>query len=525
MTATRDNTKQLRAKLEQEGLTQKEIDRRVAQSKLAKRNMAAAPARPNGQKNKTAKALGTIKENPYLAAILDPEHHPCTGVPDAFSRLVHRSKIIHQQSMVFQAGQSIAMIRPDITDFLRATTATKSVTAIGPDWLEKAGSKILPAGYVYTQLANGTYSNDSIGLRKNWATSGFFTTTTDFYDGTDPIQIGERVDNNGVMWKGIELPAAAVINVNMKWDSITASNMVVRTNYINAAGNLIVGANTFVNNVTTEQTQFLALPVAGLLVAIEVAYVGAVATDVLRDLNLTLAYTTLATDITAIATQPIGNNGEYELLLAAGNGTKVSYRVSALSVWAYYTGALTSNGKIAAGMIQKNALPQSTGITSFEEVSVAPGCYSGPLNKGAYAYWKPTDENDFKFNVVTEDTRPKPYLAVAVVANDADAQNVTLRICAHIEVETVNQVLSPSPSFVDPPLIWDAEQQLATLMTGFENDSHLSKFAKVLNKGLGYFGKMAQAAGGIAAAFGQPELAAPLAGIGAASNAVSSAFG
>jgi len=505
-----------RAKWEQEGLTKKEVERRVLQAKLSKKATVAPRA---SQKNKTAKAL-SMRENPYLAAILDPESHPVIGVPDAFSRLVHRSKVVMQQSLIFQNGRSTALVRPDITDFLRTTSNTKAVVAVGEVFNQQSHSRLYPSTQgiddSYTAFKNGDLPESSLLIRKTWASNSYFPTIRGFDYGVDSIQSELRTASDGVQWRGYELPSGASVTINTQWDSITAANMAVRLVYVNAAGTKTVTGTTNFAAVAVEQAITINMPVAGLLVAVEIIRIGASFTDVLMMLNITLSFTTIADDIDTLSSQTLGNNGEYALLLEAGNGNKVSYRISALSVWAYYSGAMTSNGKIAAGMIQKNASGEQTGVCTFETISIAPGCYSGPLNKGAYAYWKPTDEQDLKFSVVGEDTRPKPYIAVAVVANDAEAQNVTLRICAHLEVQTVNQILSPSPSFVDPPLIWDAEAQLATLMTGFENDTHVAKIARVVNRGLGYFGKMAKTAGGIATLLGYPEFGVPASAIGSA---------
>jgi hypothetical protein len=172
---------------------------------------------------------------------------------------------------------------------------------------------------------------------------------------------------------------------------------------------------------------------------------------------------------------PLGREDGTDLALVKAGCRR--YRIVAMSCWAMYNGAMTSNGLISCGQIPHADLA-SVPIMNSEELANIPGFYSGPLNKGGYSWMRPLDRADLAFEDISNPDGYGSRLAVAVRANDTDAQNVTLRVCAVIEYQTDNQVWGATRNIVDPPMIWLAQKELASFPTGMENDLHLKEIAR-----------------------------------------------
>jgi hypothetical protein len=513
MTARKEVIAKKRAALQAKGLSREEVNRRIRQYTLSVDAQVGKNATAVQLRKQTAKGMAW---NPYLAALLDPQHSEVIGVPDAFAELVHMSKIVHVHQCVFNSGQSEAIIQPDIQNFIRATASSSSVSLMTEVFNIPQATRLQTVGKIWAEYKNDHWSDDRILNRKpTTATYSAFPLAFPLTDSAgNEMAIQPIIAGNGESLKGLPVTAGVgSISIRSAWEVISAANVTPTAVFLLSNG-------TFVN---TAGTQLAATPGVEQTTTIPVhasaAYFCGIYFAVTASLGDVLGRVFTIADVTTpvapgtMAVVPIGNNGEYDTLTSAGK----TYRVAALSVWAQYSGSLTSNGKIAIGLVQKRDGMLVNAGASFDRLAVTPGAHIGNLSSGGYAFYKPIGEADMEFRVVggaDGENRPLPYLAVSVKANDADAQNVTLVVCAHVEVQTVNQAMGPRPSIVDPPMIWRAQAELAYLDTGMENSNHLRTIANILRKSSRIAGTLLTAGGGVATALGQLEIAAPMAAAG-----------
>lgn len=506
MTAKSETIKRKKASYAAKGLSREEISRRIAQYNLS------VDARVG--KNTTATSLrkattAGLKPNSYLAALLDPQHSEVVGVPDAFAELVHLSRIVHVHTCVFNAGETEAIIQPDIQNFIRATASSAAVSLSTEVFNIPMSSRLTSIGHAYVEYEGDHWSPHTVCNRKPTiaSNSSFPLAFPMVTSGAQSFAIETVTASNGETIKALPVLAnTGTIAIRSTWEVINATNvtpyavfLLNNGTFVNSAGAQLA-ATPGVEQTTTINVHVSAAYFCGIYFT-ATADLGDVLGRVFTEANVTTPISAGTMNLSSI-----GNNGEYETLSSAGK----TFRVAALSVWAQYSGSLTSNGKIAIGLIQKRDGMLVEPGSSFDRLAVTPGAYVGNLSSGGYGYYKPIGEADMDFRVIGEVNRPLPYIAVSVKANDSAAQNVTLVICAHVEVQTVNQAMGPRPSFVDPPMIWRAQAELAYLDTGMENSAHLQTIANVLRKAANVAGKTLTVGGAIANALGQLEIGGPM---------------
>lgn len=509
------NTTILRKKEKYEamGLPAAEIKKRLKQVKEDTKRSYSAPH--STQKNKAAvtrQAKSIV--NPYLAALLDPERSPVVGVPDEFGNPVHLAKVITQVPCVFNTGESSAIIRPTLRCMVEKTVAdTVSFNVHCGDFDVISGSKLIENGRKESGYTNTTSSEYPYRKRKFDAGEGSayaifhppkdvngFPSTVSFTicDGLLPrlcVPLGPNVTvtinfqrGNGAggfrgYIKTFNETTGAVTRTNASAFSTTASDI---TNTIVCPAGATHLYEYGLESDNTNILEYIFCDITG----------------------------TVAAGPEAMAGSNIGTDAEYDLLANVGQ----VYRITALSVWAQYTGSMTSNGRIAIGGIATRSNAATNNRWKYSDLSVTPGCYAGPLNKGGYAFYKPLGLEDLTFRNIDDIDDSMPYIAVAIIANDVDAQSVSLRICAHIEIQTTSQVMGPMPSLIEPLLITDAFKVTCGMRTGMENDTHVEKLARVISKGASITGDVLGSLALMAAGFGQPEIAAPLAAFSGASS-------
>jgi hypothetical protein len=484
-----------------QGLSKDEINKRLEQVRLS------YVSKPSGAKNKTGKSLvtPTRKQNPYLAALLDPEHHEPYGVPDEFGRLVHRCKVITQRKMTFLDGASQAIVRPTLQGLLQTTTdQSVAPTVFDVPFSVISGGTLIQNGRRVDHYAGGGPALYPWRNRKFDQTGGssylFWDPPHDDEGNPSPIA---AVTINGSVYKALICSATTVL-FNLEFDIVNPSGVSV-TPYIRVwDGNTRTTLTGAPATTTIDTTRLFSFTSQTHIVEYGLEGGGAAGEVEIRSISYTMNLATPAAAGT-METYNIGAGNDFELLQAAGR----TYRVSALSCWVIYTGALTSNGQLASAYIETRDDPQATGLLDYANLSVIPNSYVGPLSKGSYTFWEPTGIEDVKFRDINDFDQTLPFIAVSALANSVEAQEVTLRIAAHVEIQTTNQILAPRPSHINPVLVWDAFDVIRTITNSMENDTHLQKIAKIIAKGLNYAGNAAGMTAALAGAMGQPEFAIP----------------
>lgn len=193
--------------------------------------------------------------------------------------------------------------------------------------------------------------------------------------------------------------------------------------------------------------------------------------------------TRIGTSENHVVYEPIGKEDGTEYNTLKDLGTRA--RIVAMSLWAQYSGAMTSNGRIACGQISHQDLTRLPD-TNIGTLSILPGFYSDSLLKpdeaGGYAWFRPLSAEDIKFDNLDHPDEVGSRLMCAIHANDADAQNITFRCVAVVEVQTTNQVVNPTGNLVAPPMIWEAQRELRDFNSGMGNTNHLKVIAAKLKE-------------------------------------------
>lgn len=502
-----------RRQYKSEGLSDKEINSRLQQIRVS------TVAKPKGSKNATGKALGkrileSSGSNGYLAALVDPEHHPPTGVPDEFGRLVHRCSIITQHKAVFKDGQSSAIVRPTLQNILQATTDSLVANYVSQTFSVISGSKLIQNGRRSDYYDTSVPTISTVRNRKMVSGEGSSFLIWNAPENTegDPIPLGIQVIN-GYTTKCIPIEGTGGGTFVVAGSVINTSGLTI-TPYCNVwsgtavtklTGTPFTSTGDFSVNIVWAASQ-THLFEYGLEVT------GGAGTVELESIYTTTTIT-LPVDPGTMDSFDIGTENDYELLKTSGR----TFRISALSAWVIYNGAMTSNGQLASAFVETRDDPQATGLVTYANLSMVPNSYVGPLNKGSYTFWEPIGVEDLRFHEINYFDETMPFIGIAMSANDAAAQEVTIRICAHVELQTTNQVLGPRPSIIEPQLIIDAFKAVRGITNSMENDSHLRKVADIIQKGLNVAGDVSGIAATIAAMMGQPEFAVPLGAFSAGS--------
>jgi hypothetical protein len=441
------------------------------------------PKVTNKQAAKTHKAMLSERKqglrNPYAHCLLDPEHGPIMGVPDEFPHKTHKARIITQRALEFDSnGRASAVIGSSLDRFVTQETVTgtgvrslkydigSDGTAISTEsWHDELRNATSAAGTFQSDYTMGPYyyDNDNTGTNDFAHNKEIETLLISVADGLPAGATG------AVLIEVINVENSATIRILAYTSDTTANAWGFQVTTYAVGGNETVttygpftGTGSFVDQTVT-------LPASADFLS-NIRCYRLTGSGVLTGFRSTFA--TLGKKQVA---SPIGREDGTDLGLIKAGAKRV--RVVSMSCWAMYNGSMTSNGLITCGQIPHADLANLPILTS-EELANLPGFYSGPLNKGGYAWMRPLDRVDLAFDDVSNPDGYGSRLAVAVRANDADAQNVTLRVCAVVEFQTDNQVWGASRNIVDPPMIWNAQKELAQFPTGMENDLHLKQIAK-----------------------------------------------
>jgi len=484
------------------------------------------PPSAKGQ-NRGQKALGARAAyfNPYLAALVDPEHYPPIGVPDRFSRLVHKSKIIKQVPLEFISNKSAGVVVPDIDETV-GYSSTNTAVATDLPWLHFNISE----GSDTNQLSQPGRNSDWYGNSKvpTWThlydrKASLVTTTKGasfrFYssiltlDNDDPVSVEllKGTGNDRAYGLPVTAGGTCVIAFRTRTTTVGANNLkgYART-YNSTTKAYTETASSFASDVS-DGSVTITFP-SGATHLVEYGFQVAASATVTFESVRPIITTGVHTSQAHLVYEAVGDADEHALL----NSLSHNHRVSAQSLWLIYNGSALSNGKVAVAHIQDRMPRGASNHFDYDYLSKIPGAYSGPLNKGAYCFWKPTDIEDEKFSDERFDDDSRGYIAWAIVANDADAQNVTARICTHIESVTTNQVVSPVPSLVQPQWCLQAQVELANFPSAMENDLHMRALAEKIASAAKSAGKWVAGAGALMGITPLAEFAPPVVAAGTA---------
>lgn len=480
-------------------------------SQSTKNNQPERPNKAARKLRKQVRAKSTAGEkNHYLAALVDPDHTAPCGIPDQFGGLTHPARVITQRAAVFHEGKSAGIVKPQLDEFLTATTATSTVTTSS-----RAFDTIHHTQFVQSGRSNAYYSD-----KFNWVAEGVYrlrkpTTTTassyrywepPFNDSDEQIVLQEVEDDSGRTCQAQLVSPGGIFYVSTKFAINATSNTkpyIVTTEFSDGPKTVTEGS-FYTNNVTSEQAGAVTIP-ANAKWLCEYGVTACAVSDAELDYVSGYLIQTTPANVGTMTAEPIGKTdlSEYDLLKLIGD----TYRFCALSVWLQYNGALTSNGRVAIAFVQEH----SDNIGSnwkFNDIASLPGAYVGPLNKGAYCYTAPVGLMDFSWKHIENPSDNAPYIVFSMTASDTPAEDVTIRCAAHIEVQTTNQVISPVPSSINPDLITDTLLALRGLPHAMENDSHMQKIASFLRDQRGSIDRIAKVGSTLSAMSGNPEIAA-----------------
>jgi hypothetical protein len=167
-----------------------------------------------------------------------------------------------------------------------------------------------------------------------------------------------------------------------------------------------------------------------------------------------------------------------------------AYRCVSMSVLVTYYGNMLENDLIAVRCLTNSTDPFDASAGSlFEQGTLAeqPDSYSGPLQKGVYAIWAPASlAQATRFRASSGDIPSWHDESVIVVAGhaSADAQKLRVRVVANYEALTNSRLYNPTP-YISTHLneMEEALRALALFPTVGENNTHLKKIAKFLERG------------------------------------------
>lgn len=525
---------QKKAKYERQGLPKDEISRRLAQAKVSAQVSAVAPSRQKQRAAARGYAHSAGKENPYLACLLDPEHQPAVGVPDAFSGLSHVCRIFTQRQLAFDANNvSKFMVTRDLEDHLYYTPAPATAITIGSPTFRYVASSLMEIDYGSQRAGEGYSYRERLIDYGNTIYSAFaaasVTTAAGVSFGCAAMPFHKWGGSSNIPSTPVQRTVDGVyhymqcrqndtVYYYVSSNNTTANNVTVTVRFILSGGTF-----SNVTVVAAAATNQLTIPVvapANTVGVIDFAFAPcALANVILQTVawNINIAG---AAEAEYMVSVPIGKDDGSEFSTIRNDST--AYRVVAQSVWLQYFGSLTSNGNLA--IVHRNNKIDHNDFASFDESSIVatPGNYRGPMIKGAYCFRKPLDNSDLEFTPMDIGHRSDAPITGILTANDVNAQNVIIRVCTIVEFQTVNQIYGPRPSTVAPLLIWDAQASLANFNSAMENDFHLKKIANKINTYIGKFGKFLFGAGN-ALALVAPEFGVPLSAIGMGATSISSA--
>ncbi len=411
--------------------------------------------------------------NPYAHMLLDPEHGPVMGVPDEYPYKTHKCRIVMNRPAQFDAsGNAFATVGKSLKEFFGQRSAA-----------DQTGRRFW--------TISDTFPNDVWTPEREWHDNDRFNASSTSDVTTFPAHFisddnrelettfnaytGEAPGSGGVLLQGFPAIAGDVIAITGYTSDTTANAWKVQARYnVNGtattveSASLTGGGANFSATITAPAEASLLIDY-GFVRQTGSGFVTKVAAVVTQDSTVDVDYESLGKE----------DGTEYATLRSLGSRA----RIVAMSLWAQYAGSLTSNGRIATGQISHQDLSVLPS-TDIGTLSSLPGFYSDSLLKpdeaGSYAWFRPMSVEDIKFDDLDDPDAVGSRLMCAIKANDADAQNVIFRACAIVEIQTTNQVATPTSNIVNPPMIWEAQRELRDFPSGMGNTNHLKAIANKL---------------------------------------------
>jgi len=178
-----------------------------------------------------------------------------------------------------------------------------------------------------------------------------------------------------------------------------------------------------------------------------------------------------------------------------------NYRVLSASLMYTNTASpLNKQGQITAVQFGNGQTWNEFVQTGFDAISEANGAATIPIDKGMYAFLKPTGPSDFDMQTGSYNNNGIPmrtgfqlgsnkeFVVMMGQCTAPDSRNGYVTVCHHVEFETTDNWRAQSKTNVDPVAFDDALLILASLPQFSENANHLLAFAEkvrgMLQKGL-----------------------------------------
>lgn len=428
---------------------QKNVQPSKKQKAPRRRSKKSGPMQPNAASTR-GKAASVL--NPYLATLLDPEHHQFC-YPDKFGDETTVARIEYVDAVTVipdgtGAGDFWFWVNPTLADLmverLPETAAQHTYT----------GAVTFPNGWsVPTAFANCVLS-PPVG--------------TSQVSGPDTPPGRSLVPDTGVY----KLPAmSSPSSMYLTWANADVACQVVFEDGSTAVVNNGGAATGIATTHTTLKYQFKSTsggnsPLAGFQISLVInEAAGAVDEGV-------ISVDGFAELLGTQEVQPVYTN----------------YRVVAQSVLVSYEGdTLNDGGQIVAAHLGGGESPESLGATDFNAIASLPNSYEGAINKGAYGFWKPACEADMNFRKVKYTNRLSDgALPSMVFAGHLVHATSTVRVKIHMIVEATSEKFYTAKSFsiVAPELILAADKALWGVKRLMENPDHVEAIKRFLSETL-----------------------------------------
>jgi hypothetical protein len=163
--------------------------------------------------------------------------------------------------------------------------------------------------------------------------------------------------------------------------------------------------------------------------------------------------------------------------------------VSASLYLTYIGDTFSDGGQIAGAEIPGNGIvaatylsPSGQDLRLVQNIAIQPMAYSGPLNKGIYAYWTPEDVNDSFFQTISSAAAYSfPILMADFKSTQPSATVLRGVAVVNYEYTTPSRLVTSLPSPISPDMIISAKQILQSQPRVVANDDHGTWWSKVLD--------------------------------------------
>jgi len=201
-------------------------------------------------------------------------------------------------------------------------------------------------------------------------------------------------------------------------------------------------------------------------------------------------------------------------------GDYLEARCVGMAAWFEPTMAsLDNGGELACKLVEGGSDTNFAHYSTFNDIAGANASVTKKIKTGAYAVWRPTVAEDYKFKgVFAADSVDLTHISCAMKVSKAAGESMLLKVASVWEGKTNERYLGPSNSTMDIQMMEDATNKLNNFPLIMENDTHLQKIHDWLKGTANVSGKIGQIVGGATLAlspFTGP-LAPAIAGGGAA---------